>query len=207
MRAVFLDKDGTLVKDIPFNVDPARMQLTPHAGAGLRLLRDAGYQFFVISNQAGVAQGRFEEQALQAVSDKLRSMLAAEGVDLRDFYYCPHAPDGIVARYALQCDCRKPLPGLFHRAAAEHGIALEQSWMIGDILNDVEAGQRAGCRSVLIDNGNETEWLPGPWRTPHVRVPDLLQAARAILAMPSQVQVQPQALAQDGSGHRSRCSQ
>lgn len=173
-RAVFLDKDGTLVDDVPFNVDPARITLAPHAGAALRLLRDAGYEFFVISNQSGVAQGRFSLAALQDVREALNAMLAAEGIAVRDFYWCPHAPeDG--------CACRKPLPGLLHRAAQDHDIALHESWMVGDILNDVEAGQRAGCRSVLIDNGNETEWKSGAMRQPHAVAGDLLQAARAIL--------------------------
>jgi D-glycero-D-manno-heptose 1,7-bisphosphate phosphatase len=178
MRAVFLDKDGTLVDDIPFNVDPARMVLTRRAGAGLRLLRDAGYEFIVISNQPGVAMGLFDAGALIAVREQLTAMLAAEGVVLRDFYYCPHAPQ---RSPAAGCDCRKPLPGLIKRAAREHGADLSASWMVGDILNDVEAGRRAGCRTVLIDNGNETEWLPGPFREPHAKSPDLLQAAQAIL--------------------------
>ncbi len=174
MRAIFLDKDGTLIEDVPWNVDPARIALSPQAGAGLRLLRDAGYQFFVVSNQSGVALGRFAESALLQVRSTLESLLAAEGIVLRDCYWCPHAPqDG--------CSCRKPLPGLLLRAAAEHDIDLGASWMVGDILNDVEAGRRAGCRAVLIDNGNETEWKSGAWRQPHAVAGDLLQAARAIV--------------------------
>jgi D-glycero-D-manno-heptose 1,7-bisphosphate phosphatase len=173
-RAIFLDKDGTLIEDLPYNVDPARITLCRQAGAGLRLLRDAGYQFHVISNQSGVALGHFAESALLEVQQALCSLLAAEGIDLRACYWCPHGPeDG--------CGCRKPRPGMLQRAAREHGIDLPASWMVGDILNDVEAGQRAGCRSVLIDNGNETEWKSGPLRQPHAVAGDLLQAARAIL--------------------------
>ena len=179
MRAIFLDKDGTLVEDIPFNVDPGRMVLTRNTGPGLRLLRNAGYEFFVISNQAGVGMGLFPESALEGVHRRLAKMLADEGIVLRDFYYCPHTEDA-------SCACRKPMPGLLQCAAHEYGIDLEASWMVGDILNDVEAGRRAGCRTVLIDNGNETQWLPGPLRLPHARAADLLEAAQAILSLAPQ---------------------
>ena len=180
MRAVFLDKDGTLIEDIPFNVDPCRIRLTPNAGAGLRMLRDAGFAFIVVSNQAGVAHGKFTEEKLVPVARQLAALLADEGISLLDFYYCPHAPDGSQAAYAGDCTCRKPLPGMLHRAADEHGIDLARSWMVGDILNDIEAGRRAGCRTVLIDNGNETEWQRGPLREPDAVAVDLLEAAQTI---------------------------
>ena len=91
-----------------------------------------------------------------------------------------------MASYALECDCRKPQPGLLHEAAAEHGIDLAGSWMVGDILNDVEAGNRAGCHTVLIDNGNETEWLLTPARMPDLVAADLYSAAQQIAAIPVQ---------------------
>ncbi len=180
MRAAFLDKDGTLVEDIPFNIDPARIRLMPHAGNGLRLLRDAGFALFVVTNQSGVARGLFAESALAAVEARLRAMLADEGVALHGFAWCPHEPSGVIGRYARSCACRKPMPGMLHAAAREHGIDLEASWMIGDILNDIEAGRRAGCRTVLLDNGHETEWLTGPLRTPDIVAAHLLDAALAI---------------------------
>ena len=180
MRAAFLDKDGTLVEDIAFNVDPGRIKLMPNAGTGLRLLRDAGFALLVITNQPGVARGLFAESALAAVEARLRALLANEGVMLHGFAYCPHSPEGVVARYAHACACRKPLPGMLLAAARQHGIDLATSWMIGDILNDVEAGQRAGCRTVLLDNGHETEWLPGAFRRPDIIAADLLDAALEI---------------------------
>jgi histidinol phosphatase-like enzyme len=103
-------------------------------------------------------------------------------VALDGFYYCPHHPRGALARYACECSCRKPQPGMLMRAAREHGIDLPASWMIGDILHDVEAGNRAGCRSLLIDNGNETEWQRGPGRTPTAIAADLFAAATLIAA-------------------------
>jgi D,D-heptose 1,7-bisphosphate phosphatase len=180
-RAVFLDKDGTLVVDVPYNVDPDRMALMPGAGEALRRLSDAGYKLIVISNQSGVARGIFAESALPAVEQRLREMLAEYGAPIAGFYYCPHHPDGIVSEYAFQCDCRKPEPGLIFRAAQEHGVALDESWFIGDILNDVEAGRRAGCRTILLDNGNETEWELSRQRLPDCVVSDLRDAADRIL--------------------------
>lgn len=180
MRAIFLDKDGTLVENVPYNVNPALIELTWHAGQGLQLLQSLGYALFVVTNQAGVAKGLFTEAALGPVEHRLAERLVQYGVTLDGFYYCPHSPDGVISRYAIPCTCRKPMPGMLLRAAYEHGITLAQSWMIGDILHDVEAGRRAGCRTVLIDNGNETEWMLSALRTPHLTAPDLYAAARMI---------------------------
>ena len=154
-RAVFLDKDGTLIEDVPYNVDPERIRLTSGAAEGLRALHAAGYRLIVISNQSGVARGYFPEAALTGVRTKLHELLAEAGVALAGFYYCPHHPQGAVADYAVACACRKPRPGLLVRAAQEHGIDLRRSWFVGDILDDVEAGRRAGCRTVLVDLGTE----------------------------------------------------
>jgi D-glycero-D-manno-heptose 1,7-bisphosphate phosphatase len=134
----------------------------------------------VVSNQSGVARGFFAEMALGPVAVRLRALLQTCGVPLGGFYYCPHHPEGSIPPYATSCDCRKPAPGLLTRAAREHCIDLQQSWMIGDILDDIEAGRRAGCRTLLIDNGGETEWLWSPLRTPHSWAPDLAHAAQII---------------------------
>jgi D-glycero-D-manno-heptose 1,7-bisphosphate phosphatase len=179
--AVFLDKDGTLVDDIPFNVDPERIQLADGAPTALRRLHAAGYLLIVVSNQSGVARGYFPERALQGVEARLRGLLESAGVPLAGFYYCPHHPDGLVPCYAVACACRKPAPAMLLRAAREHGIDLSTSWMVGDILDDVEAGRAAGCRTVLLDNGNETEWELTPARLPHYRARGLVEAAGMII--------------------------
>lgn len=181
MQAVFLDKDGTLIEDVPYNVDPEHIQLTRGAIEGLRLIHEAGYQLIVITNQSGVARGYFPESALVVVEEKLHQILAQFGIPLAGFYYCPHHPDGIIQSLAIACSCRKPEPGLLLQSAAERGIDLAQSWFIGDILNDVEAGRRAGCKTVLIDNGNETQWQLSPQRLPHYIVANLVEAAQVIL--------------------------
>jgi D-glycero-D-manno-heptose 1,7-bisphosphate phosphatase len=180
-RAIFLDKDGTVIENVPYNVDPKRMRFLPGTEPGLKRLYDCGFELVVISNQAGVARGMFPERALAEVAMKLTEMVARLGARLSGFYYCPHHPEGCVPEYTKDCDCRKPQPGLIHRAARDLGIDLERSWLIGDILNDIEAGNRAGCRTVLIDNGGETEWIAAPYREPTCRVTNLQQAAEVIL--------------------------
>lgn len=174
-QAVFLDKDGTLIHDVPYNVDPARIALTECAGEALRLLCDAGYLLIVVTNQPGIAKGYFDAAALDGVARRIGALLAPHGVAIDAFLHCPHdAGDG--------CACRKPEPGMLLDAAAAHGIDLSHSWMVGDILNDVEAGSRAGCRTVLINNGNETEWKLAPHRAPDLVSSNLLHAAQRILA-------------------------
>lgn len=190
-RAVFLDKDGTLIEDVPYNVDPDRIQLGNGAIEALRSLHAAGYKLIVISNQSGVARGYFAETALVNVDRRLRELL---GVPLSGFYYCPHHPNGTVTEFAIECDCRKPKAGMLKRAAQDHDIDLARSWFIGDILNDVEAGRTAGCRTILIDNGNETEWILERSRLPNHIVENLTQAARIVAAIDQPTQT-PIALA------------
>jgi histidinol-phosphate phosphatase family protein len=175
--AIFLDKDGTLLENVPFNADPSRMRWAPTACAALATLAALRMPLFVVSNQAGIARGLLRESDMHVIESELRTRFASCGAELAAYYYCPHdAPGGIV-----QCACRKPGTGMLRRAAEEHGIALGSSWMIGDILDDVEAGSSAGCRTILIDNGNETEWRFGPGRVPGMRMPTLEAAARAIM--------------------------
>lgn len=181
-KAVFLDKDGTLIDDVPYNVNPGLITLSKNCIDGLKLLQDAGYLLVIISNQAGVAYGYFEESALTIVEDKLKELLAEFGIKLSGFYYCPHHPQGKIKAYTKKCDCRKPEPGMLIKAAEELNISLSASWMIGDILNDVEAGNRAGCRTILIDNGNETEWIMNEYRTPGTKCRNINQAANYLLS-------------------------
>ena len=169
-KAVFIDKDGTLITDVPYNVKPELIKLEPGAGETLQRLQKAGYLLILISNQAGVALGYFNEKDLTPVSKVIQHLLRPYSVRISAFYYCPHHPQGTVEPYNKGCHCRKPEAGMLLQAAADLKIDLSQSWMIGDILNDVEAGNRAGCQTILIDNGGETEWLPGPNRTPHFTV-------------------------------------
>jgi D-glycero-D-manno-heptose 1,7-bisphosphate phosphatase len=181
-RAIFVDKDGTLVHDVPYSADPAQIQLLPGAAEGLSRLHAAGYLIVIVSNQSGVARGHFTEDALPAVERKLHAILQAEGISLTGFYYCPHYVGGVVPEYAIECACRKPQPGMLRLAAHERSIDLAASWMIGDRAEDVEAGRRAGCRTI---------WIPSPTPTApeasraHHRAADLAEAAGLILDGPS----------------------
>lgn len=181
-KAIFLDKDGTLIPDIPYNVDPSLITLSVATETGLQQLAQAGYKVIIISNQSGVARGFFPESALIAVENRIKVLLAALGIPLDGFYYCPHHPDGY-APFNISCNCRKPKSGLILKAAEENQIDLSASWMIGDILNDVEAGNAAGCRTILIDNGNETEWIMDENRKPDLRVNNINEAAASILQL------------------------
>lgn len=183
-KAIFIDKDGTLVRNVPYNADPDKIILEAGALKGLRLLQMKGYTLVVISNQAGIAHGYFKEEEMQTVVSKVELLLAEGGVQLDGFYYCPHHPAGKIKAYAIACNCRKPLPGMILQAAADLDLSLSDSWMIGDILHDVEAGNRAGCRSVLINNGNETEWEMNKDRRPDHIAKDLSEAAQLIAGNP-----------------------
>jgi len=180
-KAIFLDKDGTLIEDVPYNTDPAKVRLLPGVGEALRMLQDADYKLFIVSNQPGIGLGYFTSRELESAVNRVYELLAAAAVYPLAFYFCPHAAanDGFPSRFP--CKCRKPQPGLLRRAAKDFAISLTDSWMIGDILHDVEAGKRAGCRTILLDNGNETEWLFNEYREPDHILPDMEKAARTIL--------------------------
>ena len=180
-RAVFFDKDGTLVEDDPPNIDTAHVRFFPDVFSALRLLTDAGYDLVIVTNQSAVAQGRCNEADVHRMQTYVENRLADEGVPLAGFYYCPHHADAVVMPYAVPCECRKPQPGLLLHASRKLRLDLAQSWMVGDILHDVEAGRWAGCRTVLLDNGHETEWHLTEVRWPDHIAPTLLKAAQLIV--------------------------
>jgi D-glycero-D-manno-heptose 1,7-bisphosphate phosphatase len=180
-KAIFIDKDGTLVEDIPYNVNPDHIRLQPLAIEGLKKLQEQGYLLIVVSNQSGIARGYFHEDAMAIVRKKLNDMLMKESIQLNGYFFCPHHPEGTILKYAIECNCRKPKPGMILKAAEEFNVRLSDSWMVGDILHDVEAGNKAGCKTVLIDNGNETEWIFTEWRKPTVVVKNINDAAAFII--------------------------
>ena len=181
-KAVFLDKDGTLIRNVSYNVNPDLVEFEPYAFEALKFLQQHGFLLAIITNQPGVAFGYFTEKELEHLQTHIAKMLEKQKVLLNGFYYCPHHPEGQVDEYSIICDCSKPAPGLLIRAAKEMNIDLKQSWMIGDILNDIEAGNRAGCKTILINNGNETLWELNNAREPDYIVDHLLHAAEIIVA-------------------------
>jgi D-glycero-D-manno-heptose 1,7-bisphosphate phosphatase len=176
-KAIFIDKDGTLVENIPYNVDCSKIRLVPEAEFALPLFNRLGYDIIIVSNQAGVARGMFEESQLEAVRDRLFELVAGLGVSLTEFIYCPHDAEAPPGPYSVECSCRKPAPGMLLKAAEKYGIDLENSWMLGDILDDIQAGKAAGCRTIMVDQGNETLWEISPLRVPDYTVRDLVEAA------------------------------
>ena len=181
--AVFIDKDGTLIDDVPYNIDPRKVKLAEGAWPALLRMKKAGFRLVVVSNQSGIARGWFEESDLLPVNREIQALLAPHGVEIDAFYYCPHGPDD-------HCACRKPTPGMILHAANEQGIDCMRSWMIGDTLNDVEAGNRAGCGTIHLDNGNETEWKTGSLRQPLYSVRALQEAADIVCGAPERLLMQ-----------------
>ena len=178
-RAIFLDRDGTLVHPRHYPSRPEDLRLYDGIGSELRALRRMGFRLVVITNQSGLARGLFSVADLDQMHAHLRASLAAQGARLDAIYYCPHHPGGVVPELAIRCRCRKPQPGMLLRAADELGLSLADSWLVGDILDDVEAGHRAGCRSILVDL--DTEAPPSsPARRPDYIARDTRRALRLI---------------------------
>lgn len=178
-RALFLDRDGTLVHAFHYPSRPEQLKLYDDIGPELRALQQSGFRLIIITNQAGIARGYFTEVDLQRMHEYLVDELTKLGVHVDGIYHCPHHPDGIVEELAFRCDCRKPQPGMLLQAAHDLDLDLEHSWFVGDILDDVEAGNRAGCRTILVDL--DTESLPQqPLRVPTFVARDTLHALRII---------------------------
>jgi histidinol-phosphate phosphatase family protein len=142
-RAVFLDRDGTVIEDPGYLSDPSGVRLLPGAADALRALRAAGYQLVLVSNQSGIGRGYFTAEQAEAVHRRVVEQLSRKGVVLDDARYCPHAPDD-------GCPCRKPRPGLLLAAARELGLDLGASFMVGNSSVDIGAGRNAGCRTILF---------------------------------------------------------
>ena len=180
-RALFLDRDGTLVEPRHYPSRTADLVIYPEIGPRKRQLQGAGYKLVIITNQSGLARGLFTEDDLARMHDHLRAELAPFGVTIDAVHYCPHHVEGVVPALALACACRKPEPGMLFRAAEDLVIDLAASWFVGDILDDVEAGNRAGCRTILVDLG--TEAAPSlPARRPTAVAPDTASALDIVAA-------------------------
>lgn len=152
-RAVFLDRDGTLIEERHYLGDPAGVALYPWTLPALRLLRELPLALVLVSNQSGLARGFFDAAALAAVQARLVALLAAGGIVLDGLYVCPHCPEGSVAAYRRDCECRKPRPGLLMQAARDLELSLPGSWVVGDKPEDLALAAGAGLRGVLVLSG------------------------------------------------------
>jgi len=177
---LFIDKDGTLIENVPYNADPALLRFMPGAGEALARLQRAGVALVIVTNQSGLARGYFSRAQFALLQQALQQRLRDEfGVALLDVELCPHEPD---ARGRPACLCRKPAPGMLIRAAQRHGLDLARSWMVGDTLDDVEAGHRAGARGLLFDSGGETVWRHSRLREPEATFTHWAAVADHVLA-------------------------
>lgn len=178
-RALFIDRDGTLVHARHYPSRREDLVLYDGVAEALRPFQVAGFRLVVVTNQSGIARGLFTEADLSAMHDHLASQLAAAEVTIDGFYHCPHHPDGVIPELAVACGCRKPEPGMILRASEDLGIDPTASWFIGDILADIEAGTRAGCRTVLVDLGTEPP-PADPCQTPTAVARDTVHALAII---------------------------
>jgi D-glycero-D-manno-heptose 1,7-bisphosphate phosphatase len=152
-RAVFLDRDGTLIEEAGYLDRLDRVALFPFSVDAVRLLNRAEFKIIVASNQSGIARGFFDEAFVDQTHRHIADALARGGARIDAFYYCPHHPEGSVERYRQACDCRKPRPGLLRRAAGEHQLDLGRSFVVGDRPLDVEAAAAVGAAGVLVRTG------------------------------------------------------
>ncbi len=160
-KAIFFDRDGTLVEDPGFINHPDQVKLLDGVAEALNEFTAMGYKLIVVSNQSGVARGIVTEKVLDEIHNRLKQLLAEDGVRLDGIYYCPYHPDGAVPKYRKESDWRKPSPGMLLAAADEMDIDLGRSWTIGDSGRDIKAGLQAGCKTIRIDcpsHGKKPEW-------------------------------------------------
>jgi D-glycero-D-manno-heptose 1,7-bisphosphate phosphatase len=185
-----MDRDGTISEEIGYVNHPSRYRVFPYAAEAVRLLNEAGWLAVLVTNQAGVARGYFTEEMIGSVHHILRGELERGGARLDAIYYCAHHPSVGQPPYRLDCECRKPRPGLIRRAAQELDIDLAQSWMIGDRHSDIELARNAGVSAAFVLSGygrGEWEFQRDSWSTePDLVAEDLLEAVRKITATSDQ---------------------
>ena len=188
--AIFIDRDGVInpmiyhrdhgIVDSPFTME--QFTILPEAPPAIRLLNNLGFVVVIASNQPGIAKGHFQPPLLDDIGRQLTLTLAAEGAHIDAVYYCLHHPDAVVPELQEHCSCRKPNPGLLVKAAEELGLSLASSYMVGDGLTDIEAGHRAGCKTVFIGRWKPelSEFIEPPNLRPDFVAKNLWQAAQII---------------------------
>lgn len=184
-RAIFFDRDGTLSHEVGYVNHITRFQPFSFAADAIRAVNASGWLAIVVTNQAGVARGYFPESLIADVHGVLRTRVESGGAHFDGIYYCPHHPSAGEPPYRQDCDCRKPRPGMLHRAAREHDIDLAQSWVVGDREGDLKLAWNVGARACLVRTGygaGEIEyWMKGWARQPDRIAENALDAALQIL--------------------------
>ena len=180
--AVFLDRDGVIIEEEHHLARVEQVRLVAGCAAAIRRLNQAGLPVVVVTNQSGVARGLFPEERVEEVHAYIDNLLAEEGAFVWRYYHCPHHPTEGVGRYRVDCECRKPRPGMLRAAATDFGLDLRQSWLIGDTLTDLEAGAAVGCRTILVLSGHGQ-------RVVHSLQPDDHHCAGVVKALPEAVEL------------------
>lgn len=185
-RAAFLDRDGTLIEEAGYLDRLERLAFYPYSIDAVRLLNQAGLAVVVTTNQSGVARGLVEESFVREAHDHIAGRLGAGGAHVDGYYYCPHHPQGVVEQYRMDCECRKPAPGMLRRAARDLDLDLARSYVVGDRWHDLQAGSSDGARGVLVRTGygRITEATPVSRVTPAAVVDNLIEAVTWILRQP-----------------------
>jgi D-glycero-D-manno-heptose 1,7-bisphosphate phosphatase len=182
-RAVFLDRDGTMIEDVGYLDRLERLKLFPYTVDAVGLLKRAGFKVVVVTSQNGVANGVLTEEFISKAHAHLTRVFEAAGTSVEGYYYCPHSPHASVERYRVDCECRKPKPGMILAAASDHEIDLERSFVVGDRWRDIEMGLAAGTRAILVQTGyGKTEAVRPPANVSGVPVvANLIEAVSLIL--------------------------
>ena len=177
-RAVFLDRDGTIIEDVGYLNECSKIRFLPRVSEAIRLLNENGFKVIIATNQSGVARGFFTEETVREINRYIQESLAKQGALIDKTYYCPYHIEGTIKEYKKECHCRKPNPGMMEEAAGEFGIDLKNSFVIGDKISDIEAGHRAECKTILLANkmspGREKEITS----MPHHIATDLYKAVK-----------------------------
>lgn len=172
-KAVFLDRDGTIIQDLVYLNDPEKIYVLDGAVEAIRKLNEAGFEVFMATNQSGIARGLVQMENLLKINQRIIDNFLKDGARITHAYFCPHPVDG-------GCACRKPNAGMLTTGAKEFGIDLKRSWMVGDRMTDVLAGTRAGCRSVLLQN-EHTPPIEYQYGSPEFISASLLAASQLII--------------------------
>jgi D-glycero-D-manno-heptose 1,7-bisphosphate phosphatase len=179
-KAIFLDRDETLIEDPGYINDPDQVKLLDGVHEALIELQNMGYKLVIVSNQSGVARGIVTEEVLGKIHDRLKQLLAEKNLFLDKIYYCPYHPDGVIPKYRKESDWRKPAPGMLLAAAKEMDIDLGCSWSIGNSGRDIEAGAKAGCKTILLEHHPRYK-QPEPGRVnPDYRAVNMKEAVNII---------------------------
>lgn len=180
-KACFLDRDGALIEEKIYLSSISDVCIFPETYDALKLLKEDGFKIIVVTNQAGVAKGFYDESTIPQIHKEIDRQFALAGVKVDAYYYCPHHPKGKVQEYAIKCDCRKPSPGMILKAVKDFDIDLTKSFLIGDKMSDIGAAENAGCAGILVKTGHGKEHIDRAQKEGIIVKENILEAVKYYL--------------------------